>query len=207
MPDTDYRGRIYLIGDGIDDEGHPDPTTERVITTDYHNNNEGYQRYFRGFYANEPVKKVIIVPAADGIVYQNTDIYIETYDHILNKLDALNQYPLTDVEYDTNYFAFKTDFLQTRFIVTQVAYGEGWKVFATGENGETSQLKTYNAQGGFVGFVSQAGATSYEMIYYTPYLATGVIVAFSGFLIFGGAIGLGAYLDLKKRAKEEQETK
>ena len=61
MPDTDYRGRVYLIGDGIDDEGNPDPTTSRVITTDYHSNNEAYQKYFRGFYANEPVKKIIVV--------------------------------------------------------------------------------------------------------------------------------------------------
>ena len=204
MPDTDYRGRIYLIGDGVDEEGNPDPTTSRVITTDYHGNNEGYQRYFRGFYANEPVKKIIIVPAGNGVVYPNTDIYIETYDHILNKLALLNDYPITDVDYDTNYFSFKTDFEQTRFVVTQVTYGDGWKVFASKENGETKELKTYNAQGGFVGFLSEAGATSYEMKYYTPYLSTGIIIAFTGFLIFGGAIGLGAFIELKKASKLEQ---
>lgn len=207
MPDTDYRGRIYLIGDGVDDDGNPDPTKDRVITTDYHSNNEAYQKYFRGFYANEPVKKVIIVPAGNGIVYPNTDIYVETYDHIVNKLAGLKQYPLTDVTYDTNYFSFATDFDTTRFIVTQVTYGDGWKVFATDENGQESQLKTYNAQGGFVGFVSKAGATTYEMKYYTPYLATGTLVAFAGFIIFGGAIGLGAYLELKKHPKVEEEQK
>ncbi len=207
MPDTDYRGRVYLIGDGIDDEGNPDPTTSRVITTDYHSNNEAYQKYFRGFYANEPVKKIIVVPAGNGIVYQYSDIYVETYDHILNKLANLNQYPLEDVVYDTNYFSFTTDFATERFIVTQVTYGDGWKVFAKGEDGISEQLKTYNAQGGFVGFVSKAGATSYEMKYVTPYFAEGLIVAFSGFVIFGGAIGLGAYIDLKKKFKLENQDK
>ncbi|NLB40275.1 MAG: YfhO family protein [Erysipelotrichaceae bacterium] len=207
MPDTDYRGRVYLIGDGIDEEGNPDPTTSRVITTDYHSNNEAYQKYFRGFYANEPVKKIIVVPAGNGIVYQYSDIYVETYDHILNKLANLNQYPLEDVVYDTNYFSFTTDFATERFIVTQVTYGDGWKVFAKGEDGTSEQLKTYNAQGGFVGFVSKAGATSYEMEYVTPYFAEGLIVAFSGFVIFGGAIGLGAYIDLKKKFKLENQDK
>lgn len=201
MPGTDYRGRIYLIGDGYDGHGVLDPTIDRVITTDYHNNNEGYQRYYRGFYANEPVKKIIIVPAADGIIYNYPDVYTESYDHILDKLAVLNEYPLTDVTYDTNYFSFKTNFEQSRFVVTQVTYGDGWKVFATDEQGQVSQLQTYNAQGGFVGFLSSVGATSYEMKYYTPYLATGVIISFTGFLIFGGVVGLGAFLDLKKRTK------
>lgn len=202
-PDTDYRGRIYLIGDGIDGEGNPDPTTSRVITTDYHSNNEAYEKYFRGFYANEPIKRIIVVPAADGIVYQSSGIYVETYDHILNKLAVLKQNPLTDVVYDVNYFGFKTNFASERFIVTQVTYGDGWKVFAKGADGESKQLKTYNAQGGFVGFVSAAGETSYEMKYVTPYFSEGLIVAFAGFVIFGGAIGLGAYLDLKKKSKLE----
>ncbi|MFA6780575.1 MAG: YfhO family protein [Bacilli bacterium] len=203
MPNTDYRGRIYLIGDGIDEEGNPDPTTSRVITTDYHNNNEADKKYFRGFYASEPVKKVIIVPAGNGVVYNYSEIYVETYDHILNKLAVLNEYPLTDVIYDINYFSFKSDFPMERFIVTQVTYGDGWKVFAKGVNGDKEQLKTYNAQGGFVGFVSKAGATSYEMKYVTPYFNEGLVIAFSGFVIFGGAIGLGAFLDLKKKIKLE----
>lgn len=205
MPGTNYQGRIYLIGDGVDEHGDPDPSTSRVITTDYHNNNEAYQKYFRGFYSNEPVKKIIIVPGADGIVYNFPDVYVESYAHILNKLAGLNEYPLTDVVYDTNYFSFKTDFAESRFVVTQVTYGEGWKVYAHDAQGQISELKTYNAQGGFVGFLSKTGATTYEMKYSTPYMATGVIISFTGFLIFGGVVGLGAYLDLKKRTKIEKE--
>ena len=45
------------------------------------------------------------------------------------------------------------------------------------------------------------------MKYVTPYFAEGLIVAFSGFVIFGGAIGLGAYLDLKKKSKLEDQDK
>ncbi|MFA5481548.1 MAG: YfhO family protein, partial [Bacilli bacterium] len=195
-PDYDYRARIHLIGDD-----------NKIIATDYHNNNTGNnnQRFYRGFYADEPVKKIIIVTSGDGIVYGGTDVYVETYGHITNKLNALKDYPLTDIEYDTNYFSFKTDFSESRFVVTQVTYGDGWKIKAIDVNGQESEIQTYNAQGGFVGFVSKAGATRYEMTYYTPYFATGIIISFTGFLIFGGAIGLGAYLDLKKKTLVVEE--
>jgi len=199
MPSTDYRARIVLIGDEKDELGNV--IGDKIVAMDYHGNNEGYYRYFRGFYANEPVKKIIIIPAGDGVVYGFTEVYVETYAHILNKLAALNEYPLTDIEYGTNRFAFNTDFESTRFIVTQVAYGDGWKVKVTDEAGLVTYPKIYNAQGGFVGFVSLSGDAHYEMTYYTPYLSTGIIISFAGFIMFGGAIGLGAYLDLKKKAK------
>lgn len=205
MPSTDYRGRIYLIGDGYDEHGQLDPTKDRVITTDYHNNNEAYQKYYRGFYANEKVKKIIIVPAGDGIVYPNTEVFVESYDHILNKLNILKQNPITNIKYESNYFAFQTNFEKERFIVTQVAYSDGWQVFAKSNNGEYEKLETFNVQGGFVGFVSKKYETHYEMKYITPYLSEGLIISFTGLALFGGALGLWAFIELKKSKKETEE--
>ncbi|MFA5421629.1 MAG: YfhO family protein [Bacilli bacterium] len=202
-PDTNYQGRIMLIGDGRDEFGNPNPSTSRVLTLDYHANYEKNNGYFRGFYANEPVKKIIIQPGADKALYPNPNIYFESYSHILAKLQTFKDNPLTDVVYDTNFFSFKTNYEKQRFIITQVAYGDGWKVTAKNESGEEQELKTYNAQGGFVGFVSLKGPVTYEMRYATPYLSTGMIISFTGFLIFGGAIGLGAFIQLKRKGKEE----
>lgn len=198
MPATDYRGRIYLIGDGYNENGELDPTLDRVLTTDYHNNNEAYQKYYRGFYATEPVKKIIIVPAGTGIVYPNTEVYVESWSDIQNKLANLKQYPLTDIISDTNYFSFKTNFSEERFVITQVAYGSGWQVYAKNSS-QNEKLQTFNAQGGFVGFVSKKGETTYEMKYFTPYLSTGLIVTFSGLALFGGSVALWAFVDLKKK--------
>ncbi|NLN80251.1 MAG: hypothetical protein GX132_02480, partial [Erysipelotrichia bacterium] len=64
---------------------------------------------------------------------------------------------------------------------------------------QNEKLQTFNAQGGFVGFVSKKGETTYEMKYFTPYLSTGLIVTFSGLALFGGSVALWAFVDLKKK--------
>ena len=99
-------------------------------------------------------------------------------------------------------FEFDTNYLQTRFVCTQVAYTKGWKVKAINESGEETTLKTYNAQGGFVGFVAPTGNVHYVMSYMTPYLKTGAIISITSFFLAAGTT-VGLVFLRKKTRKEE----
>ena len=75
------------------------------------------------------------------------------------------------------------------------------------KNGNKTQLKTYNAQGGFVGFVAPKGNYHYEMTYFTPYLKEGLIISITSFVLFvGTSTGIVIYNHSKKNKKEFKKT-
>jgi uncharacterized membrane protein YfhO len=85
-------------------------------------------------------------------------------------------------------------------VVSYVAFDNGWKIKAKDNaTGKTSDLKVYNANGGFVSFVAPVGDYSYEMTYQTPYLNIsylGSTFAFIGF--FTSMLGYYLYHEKKK---------
>jgi len=122
----------------------------------------------KGIYSDQPIKSMICVPLASSFSKYTPSMYYEPWEDVEDRfLNAINN-GISDVTYSVNDFTFKSNYLNKRFVITQVAYTEGWKVVATDENGVTTNLKTYNAQGGFVGFVAPAGNVSYKMSYMTP---------------------------------------
>lgn len=168
-----------------------------IITYDNHNDDKttSTQKSMRGLYsrpikengalikAAPQVKAVMIVPRYYGI---NTyTLYYETYSTYYNdKISNLMQFPIENIEYSTNKFTFTTNFEKQRFIVTQIAFDDGWRVFCTDAEGNKKELKTYLSQGGFVGFLSEEGDCQYVMEYYTPYLELGSYISIGGMFIF-----------------------
>ena len=114
-------------------------------------------------------------------------------------------YPVTDVIYRDNHFDFKTNFEKQRFIVTQIAYDDGWTIKAKLPNGKVKKLERYSVDGGFVGFLSEKGDVTYQMDYYTPYLRTGIYLSVTGSIIFVSTLLGYLYLDMKNRKKEIEE--
>lgn len=65
-----------------------------------------------------------------------------------------------NITHSYNKYAFDTNYSTTRFAVTNVAYDTGWSAKIVDSEGNIVRPKVYRAQGGFVGFVILAGATT-----------------------------------------------
>ena len=111
---------------------------------------------------------------------------------------------MSSVKYRDNYFSFKTNFEKRRFVVTQIAYEKGWTIKAKLSDGTKKTITPYIAQGGFVGFLSETGDTSYEMEFYTPMLQEGTYISIGGTFIFISTLIAYLYLDDRKRNKNKE---
>ena len=66
-----------------------------------------------------------------------------------------------------------------------------------------TELKTYNAQGGFVGFVAPSGDVRYEMSYLTPNIEKWFAVSVAG--VTGVAVLTALPLVLRKIKKDSKK--
>ena len=156
----------------------------------------------RGLSVKNKIDKIII--CANGTHYRNyLSVYYEDYKDVFNRYNEAINNAVKNVTKSVDKFEFDTDYEQDRFVITQVAYTKGWKISAIDENGNKTQLKTYNAQGGFVGFVAPKGNYHYEMTYFTPYLKEGLIISITSFVLFvGTSTGIVIYNHSRKNKKE-----
>lgn len=194
----DNRINAYLIGKG-----------GKLLTFDNHGDNLVYSANFlkyRELYASKEVYGVIYRIRNGGSAGTLTT-YSESYKDFRNRVDAASEYPLENVKYvNANTFTFDTNYPKHRFVVTNIAYEKGWKVYADGE-----RLDTYLSTGGFVGFVAKPGENvHYEMVYVNDVAKFGeifTIIAFFTVLIsYAGMIYIENernYRSFKKLFKRE----
>ena len=187
---SNYRASIYLIGED-----------DKVITFDwFHHNSRNSSRTLRGFYVKEQLKRIIVCVDGDKFSTVPT-LYYEPFENCILRYQTAIKNGLKDVKYKVNKLSFKTDYENPRFVVTQLAYTGGWKVFATDESGNKAQLKVYNSMGGFVGFVAPKGNITYSMEYLTPHILPGIAITLCS--LFGGVTVSVVPIIVKKYKKRE----
>ena len=177
----DENNKIFMF------DAHDDDTTDNVS-------------YMRGFYIKKDVYKLAIC----GKYYQSylsdstLKMYAEDKADYEARRDALNANPITNVTYKKDKFTFETDYDQSQFVVSRVAYDKGWKIKAKDDSGKSTSIKVYKGNGGFVSFVAPKGHYKYEMIYETPYLkASYVVSAFSAMGFFSSLLAYHLYIEKK----------
>ena len=106
-------------------------------------------------------------------------------------IDKLKANALEDVSYNTDAnISFKTNYESDKFVVTNVAYDEGWSIKRreVGSNKPYEDVKIYKGQGGFNAFIAEKGNYEYSMVYKTPGLDISkgftLIGAFTYYVIF-----------------------
>jgi len=176
-----------------------------IIVRDAHSFVSSSFKFMRGYYADEPVARIVIIPKniTTFNMYYPT-LFSEPYSDFRARRDALAQYPLENFSHTANTQRFTTDFPSRRFIVLSTPYDPGWSVKATLEDGMITSPKVYKAQGGFVGFLSEAGPTDYLVSYMTPYLPEGLLVSLAGFMLFGGSWAAVYFVEKSKKKREER---
>ena len=143
--------------------------------------------YMRGFYPNKDVWKLAICGKySNSYLYDSTlPMYIESRDSYEARKAAMDGDAVSNVKYSQDRFTFEThNQTANKFIVSRVAYDNGWKIKAKDADGKSIDIKVYKGNGGFVSFVAPKGDYKYEMVYETPYLTLSYIVSalsFTGF--------------------------
>ncbi len=174
-----------------------------IIVRDAHSFVNTSFKFMRGYYADEPVSRIVIIPKSVttyGMYYPT--LYGEPYGDFLARRQKLVDHPLENFEYTANRQMFDTNYDESRFVVLTTPYDPGWSVKAIKEDGTISHPKVYKAQGGFVGFLSEAGQTSYVVSYMTPKLPEGLLLSLAGFLLFGGSWSAVYLVERKKKKRE-----
>jgi len=154
-----------------------------------------------GLYSKEKVKRIIVCVDGDDYRTEYIDFYYEPFEQCVARYQKAIDNGLTNVKYNVNQFTFETNYSTNRFVVTQLTYTGGWKVYATDELGNKQQLKVYNAQGGFAGFVAPKGNMSYFMCYQTPNIDKGLLMSVISLLGLGIIIVTKETVVKKKRVK------
>jgi uncharacterized membrane protein YfhO len=187
-----YHATVYFL----DEQGN-------VIVRDAHSKINTSFKFMRGYYADVPVAKILIVPQSNYGSIPFPAVYQEPYGDYLSRLNALNDFPLLNFSHTYNTLRFKTNDPMRRFIVLSTPYDPGWRVTLTHEDGTRETRQVYKAQGGFIGFVSESGNINYKIEYITPYLPEGVGISLVSFTVFAGSFLV--YRFLKQRSKRKNE--
>ena len=194
-PWSNYNTVIWLI-----DKDGKTITFDELRYTEADNTNVG-----RALYSKVPVSKIVICPAADAFISRESQqLYFETYDKVIERLDKAADNGICDINRNINDFTFKTNYSKEKFIVTQLAYTGGWKLKVTDQNGNVTYPKIYNAQGGFAGFVAPKGQVAYELTYLTPGFVKWALVSVGAFLALGALTV--APIIIKKRKEKRDES-
>ena len=191
---NNYSATVYLIGE--DENGN-----SKVITFDNCRDfSRSSARSIRALYSKEKVKRVIICVDGDSYMSSKSSIrfYYEPFEDCVNRYKRAISTGLSNITYNVNTFTFTTNYSQPRFVVTQLAHTGGWKVYAY-KDGVKEELKVYNAQGGFAGFVAPSGNVSYVLCYETPHFKTGLLITGLSLFLGGGLCAFGFYLNRRKK--------
>ena len=206
---------MYLVTE--DEEGN-----ERFLTFDNHNdsnlsNNWTSRKQWRGIYSAPyydlggnkykapKITKLIIVSRKTEM--SNYEFAYKTGTEINNLINELKQYPVTDINYSTNHFDFKTNYESPRVVVTQLPYEDGFKLVATSKDGTKKEKEIFTAQGGFVAFVSEVGETSYSLDFYTPYLKPSSYLSILGLLLFATSAVAYIYVSINWNIEDVKKDK
>lgn len=163
--------------------------------------------FYRTIYSKTPIKYFIVCPLnlnRGTLKYTNKmNVYYQKWEDVEARFDEALANDLDNVIYDTNKAIFTSSYDKERFVCLQVAYLDGWKLKAK-VNGVEQELKTYNAQGGFLGFVAPEGNVSYELTYRTPHIILWSLVSIASGL---SVLGISVLPIIIKKKKEKQSSK
>ena len=197
---------LYLVTQ--DEDGN-----DRFLTFDNHNDanfsiNWGSRKNWRGVYSAPTydengnkipapkISKIIIVSRKTNM--ESYELAYKTGSAVIDTINKQRENPITDINYRTNHFDFKTNFSTHRIVVTQLPYEDGWTVRATYKDGTKKDIDVFTSQGGFVSFVAEEGEVSYSLDYHTPYLRTSSYISLIVLFLFSSSSICYIYLSINK---------
>ena len=163
--------------------------------------------WMRCFYVREDVYSLAVCGKYDDSYFLNESgletiyFYAEKQADYVLRREAASAKQVENVKYSADKFTFTSNFESNRFVLSRVAYDQGWNISAKDNaTGKTQQIKVYKGNGGFVSFVAPKGNYSYTMIYETPYLGIAYLVsALATTSFFVSMVGYHIYQNKKRQ--------
>lgn len=208
-----YKTRVYLIGDTIDGKENVLLSYEYETISTYMKRkaSSGTDALF-GFYPKGRVKYICFNAKSSDFSGNSTDplvtlpnnisVFMAERKNIESFVDS-HQDDLQEVKHDKNTFTFKTSFEEKEVIVTPLGFDKGWHLYGE-KDGVSIELPLYKLNGGFVGFIAPQGEVSYRLLYQTPYLKEGAVMASVAILLFGVTQIAGFVIVYRKKKKTLQ---
>ena len=143
----------------------------------------GDHKYARGFYTDEAISRIEIELLNDcpvsNFLKHDLQLYYEDYENYEEKVQALQNKKVLNVEHTKNTFRFETNYSKDELVVLNVPVDKGWTLTCDG-----NEIEYYKANGGFISFVAKQGKHKYFLSYKTPLLMEGVAISGVSSLIF-----------------------
>ena len=120
-------------------------------------------------------------------------------------MDKLNAEPVEILDRTTDRVRFKTDYDEAKYTVLNQPFEDGWTLHEVSwDDGQMalSDVETFKAHGGFVGFVAQPGEHEYLLTYTAPGFELGLRASIIG-MVLGGIFVTVASVKAKDRALME----
>lgn len=218
-PDAETRGGCYasigyLFGYNID-FAFFDADGQKIVN-DMHMWN-GYDKTYdwkmaRGFYLDRPATRVVATwkdNIIDNYTLSRFPIYYQYNDTYQGRIDTLKQSALKDLKHVSDaLITFKTDYDKDKFVVTNIAFDEGWSLKRrdlSAPEAAFEPLKIYKGQGGFTSFIALTGDYEYTLEYVTPGLSFGKSMTMIGLLAQMVVIASYYWLHLDHRLDESRK--
>ena len=161
-----------------------------------------------GFYVDRPVAKIV------GVLHDTMEknerierpkVYVQSYGDYALAVDKLNAEPVEILDRTTDRVRFKTDYDEAKYTVLNQPFEDGWTLHEVSwDDGQMalSDVETFKAHGGFVGFVAQPGEHEYLLTYTAPGFELGLRASIIG-MVLGGIFVTVASVKAKDRALME----
>ena len=167
-----------------------------------------------GYYVDRPVAKILGVVQSGSksspVALRKPILYIQRNSDYQAAIDALRKEPAKILSRGETKITFQTDYSSAKFVVLNYPNSNGWNVYevskdSKGKEGKT-KVKTYTAQGGFVGFEARKGLTTYSFEYTSPMLKEGMLLTSIGLMITFACLIIFARRNRRLHGNEDIES-
>ncbi len=144
-------------------------------------------------YSKKPLKWITVTfPVAGTYSFDSIGIVCEPMQEYENKISALKEDTLKNIETGTNYFSGNISLNQPKFLCIPIPCSDGWEAFVDGK-----KTDLYKANLMYMALELDAGSHNILLKYHTPFLKAGACVSVISVLFSGVWIWL-----LKTRKKK-----
>lgn len=175
-----------IFGDVVTDVNLEISTSTGISNSiEYHTNDYQFYNGKESFTAylgenKESVSTITIVFSRKGI-YSYDELYVSCLpvERLFEKVDALNEKHLEDVEIGIDSISGKIDMDESRYLLLSVPYSKGWKAYIDGK-----ESRLYKANGAYMALSLEKGYHEIKLSYKTPFLSLGTGVSLASAIIF-----------------------
>ena len=159
---------------------------ENDVVISYGKHSYSNYKQAHGYYVDRPVAKILgIIQSGtkeNPVYVEKPILYVQRNKDYQTAIDKLKEEPVTITYRVDDEVRFDTNYSKDKFVVLNYPRSKGWKLLEI-VNGKEVEIKTYKAQGGFIGFEGKEGQHHYVLRYTSDSFVIGMTLTTIGLVI------------------------